>query len=767
MQTMPRRWAIRVRGQVQGVGFRPFVCRLARQRGLSGAVGNDGAGVWIEVQGPLPLLRDFVAALRQPPPLACIAALRVRARPLCVGESGFFIAASGGGAISVEMPPDTALCPACRAELFDPANRRWRYPFITCTDCGPRYTISTALPYDRSRTSMAGFVLCAACAGEYHDPDDRRFHAQPNACPRCGPRLRLHDASGMLLAVDDVIAAVLELLRGGAIVALKGLGGFHLACDATNAATVASLRQRKQREAKPFALMAANRVSLAQWVEGDAVSWRLLQLPQRPIVLLRQRLDRARRLPGIAPGLADFGVMLPSTPLQELLFHEAAGRPAGLAWLEQPWPLLLVMSSANPGGEPLVVDDAEALQRLRGIADAFVLHDRAIVARCDDSVVAADGGFVRRARGYVPGAIRLPDAGPAVLALGGFFKNTVCLTRGDCAYPSPHVGTLDNAAACRALEETVAHLRRVLEITPVRIACDRHPDFPSSRLALRYAAEWALPCIAVQHHHAHVAAVVAEWGLRGPVLGLALDGVGLGVDGGLWGGELLWVDGARFVRCGHLRELPLPGGDRAAREPWRMAAAVLYELGRGAELGRWFGERAELIGQMLARGVGVAVTSSAGRVFDAAAALLGVREWSAYEGQAAMELEALACRYGPLAPLRNGFQVGEDGVLDLLRLLDELAGDMAADAGAALLHATLALALYEWLEWAGGRWGLRRVVLSGGCFLNRLLTVCLRGRLEAAGWQVFTARQMPPNDGGLSLGQAWVAMQVIVPDGIQ
>jgi hydrogenase maturation protein HypF len=783
MAALQRR-AIRIRGQVQGVGFRPFVYRLAARHGLSGFVRNDGEGVEIEVQGSAAALEDFLQDLRQPPALARIDALRVRELPSQPQDAGsFVIAATGGGAVTADVTPDTTICANCLAELFDPRDRRHRYPFINCTDCGPRYTLTAALPYDRPNTSMAGFALCPACAREYRDPNDRRFHAQPNACPVCGPRLTMRDVEGkpVAVAVDDVIAATLARLLGGEIVAIKGLGGFHLVCDAQNAAAVARLRQRKQRDAKPFAVMAANIASLASRVEVSEDERQLLESPQRPIVLLRSprppgegpgvRAASSPRPPGegpgvrpneqsltdIAPGLAHLGVMLPYTPLHYLLFHEAAGRPVGTAWLEQPQPLLLVMTSANPGGEPLVIGDEEAVRRLRGIADGFITHDRAILARCDDSVMAG-GVFIRRARGYTPQAIRLPHAGPSVLALGGFLKNTICLTRDDRAYLSPHIGSLDNAETCRALEEAVEHLQSILRIAPERVVHDLHPDFPSSRLAAAYAAERGLPCIAVQHHHAHIAAVIAEHGWREPVLGLALDGVGLGADGGIWGGELLRVDGPHFERLGHLRPLPLPGGDRAAREPWRLAAAALHELGRDEDIPRRFGAKSTVIRQMLERRINTPETSSAGRLFDAAAALLGVREINAYEGQAAMELEALAHRHGPAPPLADRFCLGNDGVLDLLPLLAWLADDPEPGAGAARFHATLALALSEWLGWAGEQTGIRQLALGGGCFLNRPLTAQLRTRLETTGWRVFTAQQASPNDGGLSLGQAWVAM---------
>ncbi len=768
MPDRDQRLAIRIRGQVQGVGFRPFVYRLATQRQLCGFVRNDSAGVEIEAQGAPEQLAAFQQDLRQPPPLARIDALWVAELPPLSGEAGFEIAVSHRGAVTAEITPDAATCPACLAELFDPGNRRWRYPFINCTDCGPRYTITAALPYDRPNTSMAGFPLCPMCAQEYGDPGDRRFHAQPNACPVCGPRLALRDAGGQVVAVDEVMAKTLERLQAGEILAIKGLGGFHLACDARNAATVERLRQRKQREAKPFAIMAANSVSLTDWVDGDAAEWRLLESPQRPIVLMRRGLRAPHPLTGVAPRLAHLGVMLPGAPLQYLLFHEAAGRPAGTAWLEQPQELLLVMTSANPGGEPLVIGDEEAVERLRGIADGFITHDRAILARCDDSVIAFNHSpsrgseplFIRRARGYTPQAIRLPQVGPSALALGGFLKNTICLTRDDHAYLSPHIGSLDNAATCRALEETIAHLQDILRIVPKRVVCDLHPDFPSSRLAARYAAERGLPCMTVQHHHAHIAAIMAEHGLQEPMLGLALDGVGLGSDGGIWGGELLRVDGAGFQRLGCLHPLPLPGGDRAAREPWRLAVAVLHRLGREEDITRRFGVQGDFIRQMLERRLHTPEASSAGRLFDAAAALLGVREINAYEGQAAMELEALAHCHGPVAPLRDGFHISGAGVLDLLPLLARLADGLESSAGAALFHATLALALSEWLEWADAMSGLRRVALGGGCFLNRVLTNQLQMRLEAAGWQVFAARQAPPNDGGLSLGQAWIAIQL-------
>ncbi|MFZ1492084.1 MAG: carbamoyltransferase HypF [Candidatus Competibacter denitrificans] len=766
MAALQRR-AIQIRGQVQGVGFRPFVYRLAVRHGLSGFVRNDGAGVTIEVQGPPQAVADFLSDLRQPPPLARIDTLLIEALPPSSTEPpcSFTIATTSGGAATADITPDTAICAVCLSELFAPYDRRYRYPFLNCTDCGPRYTITAQLPYDRPNTSMAGFALCPACEREYRDPADRRFHAQPNACPVCGPRLQLLDAAGQPRNVDEVIAAALARLLAGEILAIKGLGGFHLVCDAQNTATVARLRQRKQRDAKPFALMVANLASLTGWVESSAIEQQLLQSPQRPIVLLRQSAASMQNLADIAPGLAHLGVMLPYTPLQYLLFHEAAGRPAGTAWLGQPHALRLVMTSANPGGEPLVMGDAEAVQRLQGIADGFVTHDRAILARCDDSVLALGADkpfFIRRARGYTPQAIRLPHAGPSVVALGGFLKNTVCLTRGDRAYLSPHIGSLDNAETCRALEEAVAHLQDILHITPERVACDLHPDFPSSRLAAAYAAERRLPCIAVQHHHAHIAAVMAEHGLQEPMLGLALDGVGLGADGGIWGGELLQVDGAHCQRLGHLRPLPLPGGDRAAREPWRLAAAALHRLGRHDAMIQRFGPKAALIRQMLEQGINTPETSSAGRWFDATAALLGVREITAYEGQAAMELEALAHQHGPVTPLTTGFLLSEAGVLDLFPLLDRLSQGIAAAAGAAYFHATLSLALSEWVHWAGEQSGIRQIALSGGCFLNRLLLTQLRAHLEQSGWQVFSAQQAPPNDGGLSLGQAWVAMQLPV-----
>ncbi len=761
------RLAIRVRGQVQGVGFRPFVYRLARELNLNGWVRNDAAGVAIEAQGPGATLEQFLAGLRQPPPLARIDELWTTELPALAGENDFTIHASRAGPVLAEITPDTAVCAACLAELFDPADRRYRYPFINCTHCGPRYTITRAIPYDRPNTSMAGFPLCPDCAREYHDPVDRRFHAQPVACPVCGPRLSLRDADGYPVAVADAITITLERLRDGAIVAIKGLGGFHLACDARNAATVARLRQRKQREAKPFAVMAANLASLAPWVECNEHERRLLETPERPIVLLRQWLGVAEELPGIAPGMDRLGAMLPYSPLHYLLFHEAAGRPDGCDWLAQPWPLLLVMTSANPGGEPLVIDDEEAFARLAGIADGFLTHDRAIVARCDDSVLQvhpAGTTFVRRARGYVPRRITLPVAGPSVLACGGWLKNTVCLTRDAQAYLSPHVGDLDNPAACRALEEMVERLLDTLRIVPERVACDRHPDFFSSRFATAFAAERGLPCVTVQHHHAHIAAVAAEHELSRPVLGLALDGVGLGDGGGQWGGELLWVDGAKYRRLGHLRPLPLPGGDHAAREPWRMAAAVLHMLGRGEEILHHFpGPLAEPVRRLLERREEIycPLTSSAGRVFDAAAALLGVRRVSAYEGQAAMELEALAATHGPAEPLADGYRLTVDGQLDLLPLLAWLADHATEPAsGAARFHATLALALADWVVQAA-RWeAVADITLGGGCFLNRLLSIALRERLEQNGLQIYEASQAPPNDGGLSLGQAWTAMQV-------
>ncbi len=767
-----QRRAIRVSGAVQGVGFRPFVYRVAQDLGLAGWVLNDAQGVAIEAQGPANSLGQFEQRLRHDaPPLARVERVQTVELTRIDGDAGFRILESRAGTVRTAVPPDTATCAECLSELFAPGNRRYRHAFINCTQCGPRYTLTRALPYDRAKTSMAAFAMCRWCLAEYSEPLDRRFHAEPNACPACGPALKLVDGLGQAIAGDPV-AATLAMLRAGRIVAIKGLGGFHLACDARDAGVLRRLRERKQREEKPFAVMAANLASAARWVHAGAAERSLLESPQRPIVLLRLRESCAALLPGVAPGLNTLGVMLPCTPIQYLLFHEAAGQPAGTGWLQHEQDLLLVMTSANPGGEPLVVGNDEALTRLGGIADAVLMHDRDIVSRCDDSVlrINATGAaqFIRRARGYTPVPIKLPRAGPSVLATGAWLKNTICITRGDEAFLSPHVGDLDNATTCAALVEMVGHLCAVLDVKPQAVAHDLHPDFFSTRFALEYAAACSLPANAihaVQHHHAHVAAIAAEHGVTGPVLGLALDGVGLGDDGAAWGGELLLVHGATYRRLGHLAPLAMPGGDAAAREPWRMAAAALHRIGRGAQIESRFAHQsgAVAVAQMLAQGLRCPPTTSMGRWFDAAAALLGVRDASAFEGQAPMLLEALAAQGASFASRDEWAElvrIEPDNTLDpsplIARLADATQG-RPHDA-AALFHAAIADGLARWVVAAAQSTGVHCVALGGGCFLNALLGAQLVASLATQGIQVLEARQAPPNDGGIALGQAWVAI---------
>jgi hydrogenase maturation protein HypF len=734
---LARRRRVRIRGAIQGVGFRPFIDRLARANGLGGWVRNDADGVLVEIEGER--TEAFLDTLQAgAPPLARITQVEV-SELAPIGVAAFEIRASAGGDVRTVLPPDQPVCSDCLAELFDPADRRHLYPFINCTQCGPRFTLVHRLPYDRANTSMSGFPLCPPCAAEYADRGDRRFHAEPTACPVCGPRL------------SHPIRRILERLRIGEIVALKGLGGFHLACDAKDERSVARLRRRKDRDAKPFALMAANVASVRRWAHCDAGEAALLESGPHPIVVLR---SRGRGLaPGIAPGLPSLGFLLPTTPIHHLLFHAAAGSPSGVGWVEAPQDLVLVMTSANPGGEPLVTDDGEAHRRLAGIADCIVGHDREIVTRADDSVVRVVNGapaFIRRARGYVPEPIELARALPPILAVGGHLKNTLCVTRGDEAFVSQHVGSLDNPEAIRFFEETAEHLLRLLDVRPEIVAHDLHPDFASTR----YARARGLPTLAVQHHLAHIAAVAAEHRVDGAVLGLALDGFGLGPDAESWGGELLWLKGARWRRLGHLRELLQPGGDAAATQPWRMGAAALFELGRGAEIAARFPDEkgAALIAEMLHRRVHSPPTSSCGRLFDAACGLLHVVPRASFEGQAPMVLEGLV--ESPRI-LDGGWRL-HDGVLDLRPTLAHLVG-CTPRAGAEIFHGTLIAALGDWVRAAAAQTGAVEVVLSGGCLLNQVLAGGLAGELERSGLTALLPGRLPPNDGAVSLGQAWVA----------
>ena len=743
------RLRLRVRGAVQGVGMRPFVHGLAARHTLSGFVLNDGDGVLIEVEGQ-ENSAFFSALLAEKPRLARYDAIeRTAIHP--TGETGFRIVESVGGRVRTRVPADAATCEACLDDLFEPTSRFHLYPFVNCTHCGPRYTITGRLPYDRAQTAMSGFPMCPACERDYRDPTNRRFHAEPVACPACGPKLT-HDP-----------AEIVATIRAGGIVALKGIGGFHLMCDATNETVVAELRRRKAREAKPFAVMVADLASLDRIARPSEAERALLATTAAPIVPIAA--IEGALAPSVSPGLTRTGVLLPYAPLHHLLFWEAAGRPERADRHRAANDFVVVATSANPGGEPLVIDDADARRRLGGIADLIVGHDRPIVIRADDSVaqiVAGRPAFIRRARGYVPEPIDLGTDGPSVLATGAHLKATVCVTRGREAFVSQHVGDLDTVETVKFYRETTAHLLGLLDVTPELVACDLHPDFRSSR----FATEFGVDVLPVQHHAAHVAAIAAEHRIVEPILGLALDGIGHGDDGEAWGGELMRVTAGGWDRLAHLAPLALPGGDKAAREPWRMALAAYHALGRLDEGRARFADRPMIgaVAQRLASGR-EATTTSMGRLFDAAAALLGLRPTQDHEGQAAMELEALVAR-----PIHGSGLFGlDDRLLDFTPLLARLADGMEPREGAALFHGTLIDGLAA-LVARHARAG-EPVALGGGCLMNRVLAEGLIEALDALGVRPLTARAVPANDGGLSLGQAAIARGFLAgtvsrPDGV-
>ncbi|HEY5195020.1 MAG TPA: carbamoyltransferase HypF [Solirubrobacteraceae bacterium] len=791
---------VRVSGTVQGVGFRPFVFRLAEELALAGRVRNDERGVEIEIEGERRAVADFLERLSaDAPPLAQVES--VTAEPLPVlGENAFLIAPSvHEHDADTPVAADAATCTECLAELSDPDDRRFRYPFINCTNCGPRFTIVRGVPYDRSLTTMADFVMCSACRAEYEDPRDRRFHAQPNACPACGPRAWLVVAgSGIGIAVrsgigvprgsgmdlvgaelapsSDVVRAAARLIADGAIIAIKGLGGFHLACRADDAATVAKLRARKRREDRPFALMVADVDAGRELAVVGDEEVELLSSPARPIVLVPRRAD-ARVAPGVAPGSSELGLMLPYTPLHHLLMVDA-----GELGVEA-----LVMTSANVSDEPIAYEDADALTRLAPIVDAFLLHDRPIHMRTDDSVVRAVRVgerrrtlVLRRSRGYVPASLRLPVAAQPLLSCGAELKSTFCVARGERAWVSHHIGDLKNYETLRSFGEGVAHFERLFAVTPEVIAYDLHPDYLSTGHALERAAageasdersepEAGLALVGVQHHHAHLAACLAEHGELGPAVGAVFDGSGYGTDGTVWGGELLVGDLRDFERVGHLRAVRLPGADRAVREPWRVACAWLEQacgdadeipplpstLADSVAPDRW-----ETIAR-LALSELAPIATSAGRLFDAVAALCGVRATVTYEGQAAIELEgavdhAERGEYAIALESRGG-ALELDPRAAVSAIVHERTVGVPIGAVAARFHTGLARGTARACEQIAGDRGLSTVVLSGGVFQNRVLLERTIAELEQAGLRVLIPERLPPGDGGISYGQAAVA----------
>jgi hydrogenase maturation protein HypF len=753
------RTAIRVEGVVQGVGFRPFVYGLATDLGLSGFVGNDVDGVFAEIEGGPEAVAKFLLLLQQQaPPLARIDRVSTASRTP-VGSAGFTIAASEpAGQRHALVSADSATCDDCLRELADPADRRFCYPFINCTNCGPRFTIVRDVPYDRPLTTMSSFAMCAQCAAEYDDPADRRFHAQPVCCPACGPRLRLVHGDGTELSgAGDPIAGAAALLQAGHVVAVKGLGGYHLAVDAGLESAAAALRARKHREDKPFAVMVPDLAMAVDLCDLDETGQQLLTSIGRPIVLSPRRAAAAGRIaPSVAPGNSHLGLVLPYTPLHHLL----------LGLLARP----VVVTSGNVSDEPIAYRDADALSRLAGIADAFLLHDREIHIRTDDSVVRVSDGrpaVLRRARGYAPEPVRLRHPVPRpVLACGAELKSTFCLAQDDRAFLSQHIGDLENAETLQSFTSGIAHFRRLFDIEPQLVAHDLHPDYLSTKYALDLAG---VELVGVQHHHAHIASCLADNDEDGPVIGVAFDGTGYGPDGTIWGGEFLIADLAGFRRAGYLEPVPMPGGTAAIRQPWRMAAVYLEAAYRGDTLpaGLAVRERNEAawgpVTAMAARGINAPVTSSAGRLFDAAAALLGVRDTIHYEGQAAIELEQLADpREGAGYPatlswVSSGAELRLHGA-DLIRAAaDDLAAGTDRAVVAARFHYGVADATVAACRALRDRYGHGTVALSGGVFQNVLLTTAVVHQLRHAGFAVLTHSRVPCNDGGISLGQAVVA----------
>lgn len=746
---------VRVTGVVQGVGFRPFVHRLAARHHLAGWVRNTAGSVEIEVEGPPNALDAFLRELTdEAPPLAQIEEVEAR-RHAAAGRRGFAILASADDPAERQpVSPDVATCDACLAELQDPANRRYRYPFITCTDCGPRFTVIESMPYDRERTSMRAFTQCPDCLREYRAAGDRRHHSETNSCPACGPRLWYTGRDGTVLVAgsEEALEAAATLLRRGGILALRGLGGFHLACDATSEAAVALLRARKHREAKPLAVMVADLTAASALAAFDRDGARALVSAERPIVLAERR-PGAHIAAGVAPGLGALGVMLAYTPVHHLLL-ESVGRP-------------LVMTSGNRSEEPIAIGNDEALARLGSIADGFLLHDREIVARYDDSVVrptAAGMVMIRRARGFAPLPLPLPVKSPVpIVAVGPHLKNTFTLAAGGRAWVSQHVGDLENLETLEHFRDALARFQSLFRLQPTAVVRDLHPGYLSTAEAERLGLTQLPP---VQHHHAHVAAVLAEHGLEGPVLGVAFDGTGYGEDGTVWGGEFLVADLTGYRRVGHLRQSPLPGGDLAARTPWRSALGYLSLEPRlepffARALSHTGAEELAIAWQQLERKVNAPTASSMGRLFDAAAAVLGVRQVAHFEGQAAMELEALAGHRGA-AELEFPIEDGPAGfVLDPLPLLAELGAglrarksvaDLAADFHASVARTT-ALAARRACETEG----LDTVALGGGVFQNARLLGSVTRRLAAFGLRVLLPQRLSPNDGAVSYGQAAVA----------
>lgn len=756
-----------VRGTVQGVGFRPYVYRLAQRYQLCGTIANTSAGVVIRVQGVALQVESFLVALSEEcPPLVSIRSLERDVDQEPVTTAGFVILPSTHEeTVQTLFPPDIALCADCRRELHDPADRRYRYPFINCTNCGPRFSLVQALPYDRQRTSMADFELCSACATEYVDPLNRRFHAEPVACSTCGPQLFWLQEDGRPCPCVDPLAMAATALKAGRVVAIKGLGGYHLAADALSSKAVSRLRERKGRPHKPLAVMARDLDAIRLYCRLSPGEAEILTGPQAPIVLLESKPE-SFLAPEIAPGIIDVGVMLPYTPLHELLFSHADT------------PALLVMTSGNLSDEPICRTNEEALDRLGSLADGFLAHDRDIVMAVDDSVelcVADQFHLLRRSRGYVPAPVSLSSSLPPVLAVGAELKATFCLARGRQAVLSQHLGDMEDPRTENFFRSCYAHFKSLLEFEPQLVACDLHPDYRSTR----FAQNLALPVIGVQHHHAHAVAVMAEHGLDGPVLAVILDGTGYHPDGTIWGGEVLKVSFASYERLGHLEPIFLPGGDQAAREPWRMAAALLYHQ-RGEHYeddGGWlpYGwgkidpEHRRVLATMMTKEINSPRTSSCGRLFDGITALIGGRHYVTYEGQAAMELESLA------RSAENGIPGAESsgrypvslGVCDTGRVvqLDGLFAGLVEDCWQGVPTAEIAWEFHHWLiralvdniSLAAAETGINTVVFSGGCLQNRLLMEGFANRCRSAGLMPYFPLLFPANDGGVSLGQAVIA----------